>query len=55
MRFSVRIVPNQTSQKVVKLVQGHIDRVWREMKSVNKIKVTLDIGSAEIKSRDFID
>ncbi len=38
-KFSVRTVPNQTIEKVEKLVLDHIEGLWKARRSPNKMKV----------------
>ena len=42
-KFSVRTVPNQTVEKVKKLVLDHIEGLWKARRSPNKMKVRLKL------------
>lgn len=44
-KFSLRIVPNQTPEKVYQAVCDHINAKWTERDSSNKLKITLADGS----------
>lgn len=38
-KFSIRLVPNQSPQKITKIVKDYIDSVWEKRQSPNKLKV----------------
>jgi nonspecific dipeptidase len=38
-KFSVRIVPDQTPEKIKKLVQAHLENMWSKRGSSNSMKV----------------
>lgn len=39
-KFSIRLVPNQNPQKIIKTVKDYINGVWEKRQSPNKLKVT---------------
>jgi len=38
-KFSIRLVPNQTPDKVEKLVNSYMEAKWKERNSQNKMRV----------------
>lgn len=51
-KFSIRIVPNQTPDKIEKCVIDHIENKWKQRNSPNKMKITLN-GGGSPWSEDF--
>ncbi|KAF4524561.1 hypothetical protein B566_EDAN017446 [Ephemera danica] len=43
-KFSVRIVPNQTPEKIEKLVNAHLENMWSKRGSCNSMKVSMGHG-----------
>lgn len=43
-KFSIRIVPDQTPEKLEKLVQAHLNKKWAERGSSNNMKVCSPIA-----------
>jgi nonspecific dipeptidase len=42
-KFSIRLVPNQTTEGVEKLVSTHIQQKWADRMSPNKMQVGLEV------------
>nr|XP_022904090.1 cytosolic non-specific dipeptidase [Onthophagus taurus] len=43
-KFSIRIVPNQEPEKIEKYVVDHINKIWKERGSTNKMKAYMGHG-----------
>ena len=43
-KFSIRIVPDQTPEKVAETVVKHLDEKWRKRNSPNKYKVSTKVS-----------
>lgn len=57
-KFSIRLVPNQTPEKIEKLVSAHLNQVYAKRQSPNKMNVHLFHGGkpwlADIESPNFL-
>lgn len=52
-KFSIRIVPDQTPSQIEKYVVNHVEKVFREYGSPNKMKVYMAHGGAPWKEDPF--
>ncbi|KAK9500669.1 hypothetical protein O3M35_001893 [Rhynocoris fuscipes] len=57
-KFSIRIVPNQTPEKIEKLVESHMVNVWKKRNTKNLLKVSMTHGGkpwlTDVEGPNFI-
>ena len=44
MKFSIRLVPNQTVQKTYRILDNHIKKIWKAYEKVNSYTFNMDFG-----------
>ncbi|XP_033214200.1 cytosolic non-specific dipeptidase-like isoform X2 [Belonocnema kinseyi] len=43
-KFSIRLVPNQTAQKTYRILDNHINNIWKAYGKVNSYSLNMDFG-----------